>query len=94
MNKDENIYERTKLNENKPYKFCISARSANKIKELYIIIKYKRDNACLDRENGQRRKMEKDILLGEISAYNDILSLMEKMFEVNKDGKNDNNSKI
>ena len=61
-------------------------RSVKKIKEeldkpqeLYNKIKEKRDNAKLDYNYHCFKDKE---LKGQISAYNDVLSLMESMFEV------------
>ena len=56
------------------------------IKELYDLIKQKRDNAFLERKRQAIKQdvsdKEKSIICAEICTYNDVLSLMESMFEV------------
>ena len=55
----------------------------DKFKEFYEIIKQKRDNAKLELDNASPIDYSANIeLLGEINAYNDVLSLMESIFEV------------
>lgn len=61
-------------------------KELKKPKELYNKIKQKRDSAENDYENQYEIDSNNQIALsdlsGQISAYNDILSLMESMFEV------------
>lgn len=64
----------------------IIEKELKKPQELYNKIKEKRDNARLERD---RQAIEQDAsdeekseLRGEICGYNDVLSLMESMFEV------------
>lgn len=58
-----------------------------KIQELYNKIKEKRDNARLIRVEYARKQdvsnIEKTAICAEICTYNDILLLMENMFEIN-----------
>lgn len=79
IKKTQKLFCMTKLyNGNKPYKFCISARNADKLKELYIIIKCKRDNARNDLLYNRTLDSNKILeLRGEVCAYNDVLSLLE-----------------
>lgn len=76
----------------KPYKFCISVRNSNSINVLYHIIKQKRDNAQRDLHKGVAANKIEDVkveLIGQVNAYNDILSLMESMFGVKENAKED-----
>lgn len=52
---------------------------------LYNKIKQKRDNAKIDYEKERGNTLTLKRLQGEIEAYNDVLSLMESMFEVEND---------
>ena len=58
-----------------------------KPQELYNKIKEKRDNAqkCLHSVIASKIEDVRVELIGQINAYNDVLSLMESMFEVERE---------
>ena len=60
-------------------------KELKKPQTLYNLIKEKRDNACLERDAHAIKQdisnEEKTELYAEICTYNDILSLIESMFE-------------
>lgn len=79
------------VNENQSNKECdIIEKELNKPQKLYNTIKEKRDNAQKDLHKGVVANKIEDVkveLIGQVNAYNDVLSLMENLFEVSEDGK-------
>lgn len=71
--------------------YQIVEKDLEKPQELYNKIKEKRDNARLIREEHTRKQdisdEEKSEIYAEICSYNEVLSLMESMFEVLKNEK-------
>lgn len=65
----------------------IIEQELKKPQELYNIIKKRRDNARLIREEHARKQdisdEEKSEICAEICTYNDVLLLMENMFVIN-----------
>ena len=63
-------------------------KELKKPQELYNFIKQKCANAQFDYENDLiDNELDKEYIGGQLCAYNDILSLIESMFEVEEDGK-------
>lgn len=85
LNNDDN-YQKYNLTSER----AVIEKELKKPQELYNKIKEKRDNAQKDLHKGVAANKIKDVkieLIGQVNAYNDILSLIESMFEVSGDGK-------
>lgn len=65
-----------------PKKSYIQVEYTEPYNKLYSLIKEKRDNARLELDSVKEVTYKHFDLRGQICAYNDVLSLMESMFEV------------